>query len=64
MVARRTAQVLRADAKELEALGTARGTAIRDALAKEGIDPLRLFLSSDAPITGRDNRERFELKLR
>jgi hypothetical protein len=50
--------------KELEALGTARGTAIRDALAKEGIDPLRLFLSSDAPITGRDNRERFELKLR
>ena len=50
---------------ELAALGSARGTAIRDALlAKGGIDPARVFLTTNE--TGEDtkNSVRLELKLR
>ncbi|EGD57774.1 hypothetical protein Y88_3100 [Novosphingobium nitrogenifigens DSM 19370] len=50
---------------DLEALGRARGTAIRDALVtKGGIDPIRLFLSTSTSGEEKDGTVRFELKLR
>lgn len=53
------------DQKELEALGAARGKAIRDALlAKGDIDPLRVFLSTSAPVSEQDGLIRYELKLK
>ena len=50
---------------ELAALGSARGTAVRDALlGKSTIDPARVFLTTNE--TGEDNKDavRLELKLR
>ncbi|HEY2837375.1 MAG TPA: DUF748 domain-containing protein [Rhizomicrobium sp.] len=50
---------------ELAALGSARGTAVRDALlTNSGIDPARVFLTTNQ--TGEDNKDtvRLELKLR
>jgi hypothetical protein len=50
---------------ELAALGSARGTAVRDALlAKASIDPARVFLTTNE--VGEDNKDtvRLELKLR
>ncbi|HEX7855132.1 MAG TPA: DUF748 domain-containing protein [Sphingobium sp.] len=51
--------------KELEALGAARSAGIRDVLlAKGDIDPLRIFLATNAKLTEKDGLVRFEMKLR
>jgi len=52
-------------AKDLNALGAARGAAIREGLmAQGGIDPMRLFLSTATPAQDQDGQVRLELKLR
>jgi hypothetical protein len=65
VAAKRVAQVIPPPNTELAALGSVRGTAVRDALlAKGGIDPTRVFLTTNE--VGEDNKEtvRLELKLR
>jgi len=53
------------DARPLAALGSARASAVRDALAAGGaVDPARIFLTTGRSPTAQANAVRFELQLR